>query len=1058
MALLVVLLSMPHLLFGMMHRWVACTFFLIILFALLLHIVYMANENKITIVRSHLIWVWFVVFAAMLLQITPLPEEWLQLISPKNYELLNILGEKQHTVSLNSFFSQEVLVRFFCYVIVFWLIIYNARTKTNLTILAMTILGIAAIEVLYGLANRNHMLWIEKDRPRLSGTFTNRNHFGCLLAMASSIGVGLFCAIFPNNWVSATRQRKFFVGAVGLSILIAVIGTLLSQSKGAQASLAVALVMFASVFAWKKRPRLSWVLFGIVIVAAVIFLNIKDAERWEKDKLDYSIEYRLALYKSSLPMIADYPLLGVGLGNFRDIYRQYQPPSKYVFSYLHNDWLQIVSEFGIVPSLFLFYIFIYFFTRTAYKLWNRKDHFYSWLGWGALCAVLVMMVHSLVDFNFLRTLSNTITVFSVAGIACVCANNRKWHEKEYSMPQVATVLGIAGVVFVGWHLVLWLRADFNYTLYQNWQNQSLGSVPQLVTKKSQAVNYLKRASQINPHEPEYFFQHAVHILDNMQEKIVEEVRNNITQNNPGLEEDNPQLFAKEFEKQLLLLEIERFPWVNLQIELAYLENQKAIRLLSTSPEYQTLNLLMQISKINLFFIRGKNVPQKYIDRFHESLQKVQYTAPKRPRSLLYVGKSLCIYSMVFPEKKQEYRSQIIHHFRKAFFSELEYSAEVYSLMMRTFKDAKLLLQVTPKYYLHYDRLYDYYWRNQNFALCNQVLKEMPQLPNAPLEWKRVATKLDELEMARRRASISEIQGNWQQRQQHTQQYKQLLQNEIAIINDKAQNYLKKGRYYQAYKAYEQITVYDYANVNALLELCELSLLPELKPRIPRLPLRYYLQRIAIFSNRLQQQQYNKFMQLLQEIAIDDKHTLFLTAVADVLVGRNDQGKKILHTLSQDKDFFKKWRQAHLVWYFLARVVEDSQQNNIYQNLYKIVPSFQKVPKTMHSCNLAFSEKLLLHGYDINDNKIDFVWEFRDYVKGYIIVQFFDEDFDYISRYVPRFTRNNRRYPIDFARYGEVLTTNALVPKNAVYMRIYCIDAKKRLSTDIGNNSFLTKIR
>ncbi|BBM81677.1 O-antigen ligase family protein [Candidatus Uabimicrobium amorphum] len=1056
--ILVFVLSMSHLMFGMMHRWVSCSVFLVILFALLLYIVYSAKEDNFAVVRSHLIWVWMAVFGAMLLQITPLPQQWLEFFSPKAHEILNILGEQQQTVSLNAFFSQEIVVRFFCYAILFFLVIHNVRTKKQLTILAATILGVAVVEVLYGLANRHHMLWIEKDRPRLSGTFTNRNHFACLLAMASSVGVGLFCALLPHNWTTATKQRKALVGTVGFSVLIAITGTLLSQSKGAQASLAVALALFAVVFVCKKRPRLSIVLTAIAVTTVVLFMNVEGIKRWNKEDLDYSFEYRLDLYKASLPMIADYPLMGIGLGNFRNIYRQYQPPSKYVFSYLHNDWLQITSEFGIIPSILLFYIFIYFFVRTAYKLWQRKDHFYRWLGWGALCAVLVMMLHSLVDFNFLRTLSNTVTVFSLAGVACVCAHNRKWQEKQYSLHQVVIVLSVAGLIFIGWHVVGWLRADVNYTLYKNWENKALGSVPQHVTEKSQAMMYLKHAVQMNPKEPEYYFQRAVHILDNMQSQITDEARKIVSGVNPTLEEDNPQLFEKEFEKQVLMLETQRFPWVNLQIEMAYLENQKAVKLLPVSPEYQTLNLLIQISKINLFFVRGKKIPQKYVDRFKKSLQKVQYVAPKRPRSLLYVGKSLCIYSLVFPEKKEAYRVQIVDSLRSAFLSELPYSEEIYSLLMRTFKNPQLLLQVTPKYYLHYNKLYDYYWRKRYFDLCAQVLEKMPELANAPLEWKRVETKLDKLEMARRLVSIAEIQGDWQQRQEYVKQYKKQLQDDIVMMTEKAQEYLKRGRYYQTFNEYQRIVSHDYGNVDALLEMCELSLLPELKPRIPRIPSRYYLQRIALFSQSLQPQQYRKFLQLLQEMGVDDKRTLFLTAVAHILAGKNEPGKKILLKLSKDKEFFKKWRQAHLVWYFLSLVVEEPQKSVVVDKLYGIVPSFQKVPETMHSCHLSFSQKLLLHGYDLRDDKIEFVWEFRDYVKGYLIVQFFDEDFEYISRNVPRFSQNKRRYAMDFARCGEVLTTSATVPQNAVYMRIYCFDAKKRLPTDIGNYTFFTKIR
>lgn len=1048
--------GISHLMFGTMHRWVRCAIFLVILLSLLLYIVNSINKERIVFVRSHLVFIWLIVFGAMLLQVMPLPQGWLLFLAPKSREILHSLGETQSIISFNAFFTEEVMVRFFCYVVLFFLIIHNARSKKLLTILASTILFVAALQVMYGLANREQMLWIVKDRPRLSGTFTNRNHFACLLAMASMIGCGLFLALKPRHWHETTKAHKLFVGIVGGGILLTLTGTLLSLSKGAQASLGISFLLFAAIFVLHKRPKI-WVIFTILaIMILTIFVNIEGTKRWEQDQLDYSLEYRLQLYKASLPMIADYPLTGVGLGNFQYIYRQYQPPSKFLFSYLHNDWLQIISEFGIVPSLLLFYIFIYFFISTAYKLWRRKDSFYKWLGWGALCAVLVMMLHSLVDFNFLRTLSNSITTFGCAAIASVCANNRKW--KEQQLPSHIIVIPILLLtLFIGWNLILWLRADVHYTLYENWKNEALGSVPQQVTDKQEAMKYLKTALQLNPREPEYYYQKAIQILNNMREDLIKEAQAIVEKSNPTLKEDDSQLFYRELTKQLRFLEITRFPSINMQIELAYLENQKALRLLPISPKYQSLNLLIQTSKIYIFFLRNKQAPQKYIERFTDSLKKVAYIAPKRPKSLFYIGKALSIYSIVFPEEKPKYTTQIINNFRKALFSELSYAEEIYSLVIQVFQDQKYLLQVTPDFYLHYDQLYNFCWREQYFDLCAQILHKMPQLPQAPLEWKRTKIKIDNLEMIRRHASIAEINHDWQQRQQLLDNYRKELKNYIEELIKEAKDFINKGRYYQAYQKYEEITTYDYSNVKALLELCELSLLPELRSSITYVPARHYLERIVQFNKHLSQDHYRKFLLLLQEIGIDDNKSLFLKATAHILAGEQEQGKEMLIQLTKDKTFFTKWRQAHLLWHFLHQLAKTPQEKDTaLQKLYEIVPSFQVKKQVANP--VMFSQKLLLQGYDMQNDEIKFTWQFQYHIKGYVAVEFLDKDLNFIERYIPKFMKNKRRYPLDFVRFGEVLTTKFSPQKHCKYMKIYCVDNKKRLKTDIGNYSFFTTIK
>src|SRR5207247_2108189 len=59
---------------------------------------------------------------------------------------------------------------------------------------------------------------------------------------------------------------------------------------------------------------------------------------------------RVAQYQASLGMLRDFPLLGVGLGAYREIYFRYQPAAHAAgvvyYPYAHNDVLQLLPELG----------------------------------------------------------------------------------------------------------------------------------------------------------------------------------------------------------------------------------------------------------------------------------------------------------------------------------------------------------------------------------------------------------------------------------------------------------------------------------------------------------------------------------------------------------------------------------------------------------------------------------------------------------------------------------------------------------------------------------------
>ncbi|MFZ1061589.1 MAG: tetratricopeptide repeat protein, partial [Candidatus Rokuibacteriota bacterium] len=147
--------------------------------------------------------------------------------------------------------------------------------------------------------------------------------------------------------------------------------------------------------------------------------------------------------RSTLPMVGAFPLLGVGLGAYRDIYFRYQPaaldPGKVYFGVAHNDLLQLVVELGLLgAALVLFAAWRVGQDLVASHLLGRShcpvgggeaegaqrsDPFSVGLGLGALGAVLDLAIHSGFDFSA-RVAANGILAAACLGIATVALHTR----------------------------------------------------------------------------------------------------------------------------------------------------------------------------------------------------------------------------------------------------------------------------------------------------------------------------------------------------------------------------------------------------------------------------------------------------------------------------------------------------------------------------------------------------------------------------------------------------------------------------------------------------------
>ena len=133
--------------------------------------------------------------------------------------------------------------------------------------------------------------------------------------------------------------------------------------------------------------------FFVVLSSTPVVERILTLERADK------LEGRELIWSGIKDMIQDYPLLGTGPGTFSTVYTRYQPPgmTSRVF-YGHNDYLQWISETGLILVLVIIWMIVALF-RKGFKTLKNPSRLVRGITVGALSGITAILIHSFADFN-----------------------------------------------------------------------------------------------------------------------------------------------------------------------------------------------------------------------------------------------------------------------------------------------------------------------------------------------------------------------------------------------------------------------------------------------------------------------------------------------------------------------------------------------------------------------------------------------------------------------------------------------------------------------------------
>lgn len=313
--------------------------------------------------------------------------DWLVLLF-LSWSFFSVMISKNGSISL---FIQNGLIPIFFY---FCISRQNMGEENRRFFLQMFWAG-AAIAAFWGLwevysgAAEIREEWVDFGKfsaslSRMAGPLENPNLMAGYLATT--------IAFWSSYRLYRPRNRDGIIGSLGIFLLVVCL--VLTYSRGAWLSLFAVMIILG---AWAHKGK--YLFFGVLSLVGFILLTESSVLERMNSILhplsESSSALRLAIWHSTLYIVGDYPIFGIGWGAFPVVYPGFDyflSDPKPIIYHAHNLYLQIIAENGLVG--FVFWALVV--GRCIQKLWKkirRQDP----LALAVFCALGVMLFGGITD-------------------------------------------------------------------------------------------------------------------------------------------------------------------------------------------------------------------------------------------------------------------------------------------------------------------------------------------------------------------------------------------------------------------------------------------------------------------------------------------------------------------------------------------------------------------------------------------------------------------------------------------------------------------------------------
>ena len=487
---LISLIIFTPLAFGSVEIWSITIMELIVVFISTLWMLKMVHQGEISFVKTPLNFPIFLFLGLVVFQLLPL-------------SLIHSL----FPASIYFPATKTAFLKVLTYALIFFVFINNIQNERQLHRIVVSIIIIGSFIALYGLIEYltgHQMIFLYQKKyytDCVTGTFINRNHFAGYMEMVIPLSLGFLLATKVSS--GGYLPKKILLGFL---IVIMAGAVILSRSRMGILSL-VASLLFMGLMYWRRKSARKRTLTIVSVMVAAILVTIwlglsPVLNRFSllTEELDFS-QGRLAVWKATISLIKDYPIWGTGLGTFGDIFSRYKPASiQALFSHTHNDYLEFISDTGVVG----FSIAIWIGISSLISSFRRNCPIRS-ICLGGLAAMVAMLIHSFADFN-LHIPANALLLVIIISLTIVFPTLKigsrtyggLFVRRSYCLPPAIRLFLYPGVLSLA--LLLSLAVIKPYLAERHFRLAS--------RQRAKSVEELREAISLAPANAEYHYQLA----------------------------------------------------------------------------------------------------------------------------------------------------------------------------------------------------------------------------------------------------------------------------------------------------------------------------------------------------------------------------------------------------------------------------------------------------------------------------------------------------------------------------------------------------------------------
>jgi O-antigen ligase len=725
-------------------------------------------------------WLWPLIlafFAVALFQLIPLPVAALARLSPATLETrMHTTGNPAAALPLSLFAygTQTEICRLAALALIFFVAANGLRAPWQVKTLLLALAAAGVFETLYGFAEQfsgsRHIFWHVRAShlEAVTGTFPNKNHFAGLQAMALTATLGLIVALLPRNPGSRLAGKARLVAGIssprtghlvflfGAALLMS-IAIVFSLSQAGILCAMFSLILFAACLGlatgFRKYTLLLFFLVATVVVVATGVGTEIVLQRFEEAASGRSASWgdRLDLSRSGLKLFREFPLFGTGLGTFRFAFERFQSArfGDHVADFLHNDWLQVFCETGVLGGLLVVGAALVFILGAARAAFGRKDAFCRWTAIGALIAVGGMLLHSFFDYNLSKITSNGIVFAALAGVAFAASRMPSDHRGSAEQRRFITIPLGPAPLRAGMALLMALAgvgvcippakaalADIHFNRFL--AGSRLGPVDgyffipaRTPVSSAAAEDSLARALELDPGNPRYHYYAALQQASRAKasdRQLAKDSARRIV--GPMLEKTDPTAFDRIVEALAGDMALQSSADRNLHLAESERQVRLAIERLPISADCQIL-----MAQVLALRAEGRG-PSRAPDRRREDEQtdpngnavlcvaRSLWLAPAKPCIAYAAGRILLQQSQRLCDNESEstaamsYHAAALQQLKRAIRFDPDYTDQVYPLVRAVLGGApaatNCLLQVTPHTLYAYEHLAQTLWETQDW--------------------------------------------------------------------------------------------------------------------------------------------------------------------------------------------------------------------------------------------------------------------------------------------------------------------------------------------------------